>query len=102
MSFWSTEFMSDRRKQWLNSLVKFQYRVNGTWKDATVNDKRIEGNTLVIVASFPRSGSAETITGIRIIDVTGKQCGYTDANLVRTKNQGAATKFEFPIYEKEA
>lgn len=44
MSFWSTDFMNDRRKQWLNALVKFQYLVNGTWYDATINTKRVIGN----------------------------------------------------------
>ena len=48
MSFWSTDFMNDRRKQWLNALVKFQYLVNGTWYDATINTKRVTGNKVEI------------------------------------------------------
>lgn len=43
MSFWSTDFMNDRRKQWLNALVKFQYLVNGTWYDATINTNSYTG-----------------------------------------------------------
>ena len=27
MSFWSTEFMNDRRNDWLKALVLFEYRV---------------------------------------------------------------------------
>ena len=34
MSFWSKEFMNDRRKQWLAALVKFQFCVDSTWYDA--------------------------------------------------------------------
>ena len=43
MSFWSKEFMNDRRKQWLAALVKFQFCVDSTWYDATINTKRIVG-----------------------------------------------------------
>ena len=77
MSFWSTDFMNDRRKQWLNALVKFQYLVNGTWYDATINTKRVTGNKVEIIVSFPRTSSgSQTIKAVRIIDVTGKQAGY--------------------------
>lgn len=102
MSFWSTDFMNDRRKQWLNALVKFQFRVDSVWYDATINTKRITGNKIEIIVSFPRTASgSQTITAVRIIDVTGKQCGYQDTEVVRASNQGVLTKFEFPIYEKE-
>ena len=102
MSFWSKEFMNDRRKQFLNALVKFQYQVNGTWHDAIINDKRIEGLSVVVVISFPRTSSEkQTITAVRIIDVTGKQCGYQETKVVRMANQGVLAKLEFPIYEKE-
>jgi hypothetical protein len=94
--------MNDRREQWLASLVKFQFQVSGTWYDATVNTKRIVGNNVEIIVSFPRTSSgSQTITAVRIIDVTGKQCGYQATNVVRASGQGVLTKFEFPIYEKE-
>lgn len=102
MSFWSTEFMNDRRRQWLAALDKFQFRVASTWYDATVNTKRIIGNRLEVIVSFPKTSSgSQTITAVRIIDVTGKQCGYQETKVVRASNQGVLTKFEFPIYEKE-
>lgn len=44
MSFWSADFMNDRRKQWLNALLKFEYLVDGTWYEAVINTKRIVGN----------------------------------------------------------
>jgi hypothetical protein len=102
MSFWSTDFMNDRRKQWLNALVKFQYLVNDTWYDTTINTKRVTGNKVEIIVSFPRTSSgSQTIKAVRIIDVTGKQAGYQATEIVRAANQGVLTKFEFPIYEKE-
>ena len=103
MSFWTNEFMNNRRAEWLRSLVKFQFQVNGTWYDATIKTKRITGNKVEIIVSFPRvSSGSQSITAVRIIDVTGKQCGYQAIELVRAASQGALTKFEFPIYEKEA
>lgn len=94
--------MNDRRKQWLNALVKFQYLVNGIWYDATINTKRVIGNKVEIIVSFPRTSScSQTIKAVRIIDVTGKQAGYQATEIVRAANQGVLTKFEFPIYEKE-
>ena len=102
MSFWSTEFMNDRRKQWLAALVKFQFRVGSTWHDAVINTKRIVGNRVEIIVSFPRTSSgSQTITAVRIIDVTGKQCGFQETEVVRASSQGVLTKFELPIYEKE-
>ena len=34
MSFWSTEFMNDRRNDWLKALVLFEYRVGDAWYKA--------------------------------------------------------------------
>lgn len=102
MSFWSTAFMNDRRQQFLNALVKFQFKVDDVWHDATINTKRINGTAVEIIVSFPRTSSGkQTITAVRIIDVTGKQCGYQEVKVVRAANQGVLAKFEFPIYEKE-
>ena len=102
MSFWSTGFMDRRRKQFLEALVKFQFQVSGAWNDAVINSKRITGNTVEIIASFPRTASGkQTITGVRVIDVTGEQCGFQAVSITRAANQGVLVKFEFPMYEKE-
>ncbi|MDY4893920.1 MAG: hypothetical protein SO130_11030 [Agathobacter sp.] len=101
MSFWTREFMDDRRKDWLNALVKVEFRVSGVWHEAKINKKRINGEKVEVIVSFPRtSAERQTITAVRIIDVTGKQCGYQEIELVRDFDQGALCKFEFPIYEK--
>ena len=55
MSFWSTDFMNDRRKQWLAALVKFQFRVGSTWHDAVINTKRIVGNRVEIIVIIRQS-----------------------------------------------
>lgn len=82
--------------------VKFQYLVNGSLVCADNHTKRVTGNKVEIIVSFPRTSSgSQTIKAVRIIDVTGKQAGYQATEIVRAANQGVLTKFEFPIYEKE-
>lgn len=102
MSFWSTDFMNARREQWMSSLGKLQYRVANTWIEATINSKTISGNKIVIVASFPRIESSQTITAMRILDSDGNQAGYQEISVVRAAGQGILVKFELPIYEKES
>ena len=76
MAFWTQEFMAKRRENWLNSLVKFEYQADGSWHEATINSKKINGTQLELVVSLPRtSAGTQTITAIRVIDVSGKQCG---------------------------
>lgn len=92
--------MNDRRKEWMNSLVKFQYRVGSTWYDGDVGKKEISGDQMIYMVSFPRNtSSAETINAVRIIDVTGKQCAFQTVNIIRSKSQGVTTKFVFPLFE---
>lgn len=102
MAFWTQEFMAKRRENWLNSLVKFEYQADGSWHEATINSKKINGTQLELVISLPRtSAGTQTITAIRVIDVSGKQCGYSTTSVKRAVNQDVLAKFEFPIYEKE-
>ena len=42
MAFWTQEFMANRRKQWLDSLVKFEYQADGSWHEATIPKKSME------------------------------------------------------------
>ena len=101
MSFWSTEFMNDRRNDWLKAL-SLHDALPISWYKAKINTKRIVGNTVEVIVSLPRvSTGSQTITAVRIIDVKGKQCGYQETKVVRATNQGVLVKFEFPIYEKE-
>ena len=99
--FWKNEFMDDQRRHWLKSLDRFQYQVKEQWYDAVVNKKGIIGNMLEVIVSFPHEPpGSQTITGVRITDITGKIAGEEKIEVVRTSTQGVLTKFEFPIYEK--
>ena len=101
MGFWEKDFLDRRRQEWMSSIYKFQYQVNGNWYDAKIHSKKITGNKIVsIVRLLTTPKTAHTITGIRLWDITGRICGGLEVAVKRTANQGVLAKFEFPIYEK--
>ncbi len=100
MGFFSNDFLADRRKQWMDSIVKFQYQVGGTWYDAVINKKLVEGTKVKFTVHIPNvPASAHTITGLRITDVKGAIAGSQSISLERTSTQGVLATFEFPIQE---
>lgn len=100
MGFFSSEFLADRRTQWMNSIVKFQYQVADSWYDATINSKAVSGNVVKFAVHIPNvPETAHTITGLRIIDIKGLVAGSQQISLERSSTQGVLATFEFPIQE---
>lgn len=100
MGFFSTEFMTDRRTQWMYSIVKFQYQVSGVWRDAVINSKTLSGNSVKFAVHIPNElVTAHTITALRIIDMKGHVAGSQQVSVERTPTQGVLSTFEFPIQE---
>lgn len=65
MGFWEKDFLNRRRQEWMESIHKFQYQVNGNWYDAKINSKKITGNKIVFIVSLLTTPkTAHTITGI--------------------------------------
>ena len=86
MAYFSDTFMGHRRNQWL-----------------TINQKRIEGDTLVILATFPTLDSVEcTISASRLIDVRGEVAAYQQRLVEKVAGQGVMVKLTIPIYEVTA
>ncbi len=100
MGFFSNDFLADRRAQWMNSIVSFQYQVSGTWYDAVINSKQVSGTKVMFTVHIPNiPESAHRITGLRIIDIKGTVAGSQEISLERTSTQGVLANFEFPIQE---
>lgn len=100
MGFFADKFLADRRNQWLNAIVKFQYQVSGTWYDAVINSRSVSGTKVLFTVHIPNvPASAHKITGLRIIDITGTVAGSQEISLERTSTQGVLATFEFPIQE---
>lgn len=103
MAYFSNTFMENRRKQWLRSISAAEAQVGTTWHRGTINQKKIEGDTLVIMATFPTLDSvACTITASRIIDVRGEVAAFQQRVIEKNSGQGTMIKLTIPIYEVTA
>lgn len=103
MAYFSDTFMSNRRKQWLRSIHAVEVQVGGTWHRGEINQKKIEGDTLVIMATFPALDSmACKITASRVIDVRGEVAAYQQRVIEKNSGQGTMIKITAPIYEVTA
>ena len=103
MAFFSESFMSHRRQQWLRSIYAVEAQVGGTWHRGEINQKNTEGDTLVIMATFPTLDSTScTITASRIIDVHGEVAAYQQRLVNKISGQGTMIKITVPIYEVTA
>ena len=103
MAYFSDNFMGHRREQWLRSIHAVEAQVGTTWHRGTINKKRIEGDTLVILATFPTLDSVEcTISASRLIDVRGEVAAYQQRLVKKVTGQGVMVKLTIPIYEVTA
>ena len=77
MAYFGEAYMGRRRQQWLRSLAYVEAQTNGTWHRGTINQKKIEGENVVVMATFPTLDSiACTINASRLIDTYGEQAAY--------------------------
>lgn len=100
MEYFYKNFMNHRRTQWLRALHSVEVQTSGTWYRGEINKKEIEGDTLVILATFPElDATACTITASRIIDVRGEVAAYQQRVIEKNSGQGCMIKLTIPIYE---
>lgn len=100
MAYFTDTFMGHRRTQWLRSLHHVEAQVAGAWHKGSIDQKKIEGDTLVIMATFPTLNDlACTITASRLIDVRGEQAAYQQRVIEKVSGQGVMIKLTIPIYE---
>lgn len=103
MPYFNDNFMGHRRQQWLRSLAAVEAQVGGKWHRGEINQKKIEDDTLVIMATFPTlDAMACTITASRLIDVRGEQAAYQQRTIKKNSGQGTMIKITIPIYEVTA
>ena len=103
MAYFIEGFMGHRRQQWLRSIHAVEVQVGGTWHRGSINQKEIDGDTLVIKATFPSLDSvACTITASQIIDVRGEIAAYQQRTIQKNAGQGTMIKITIPIYEVTA
>ena len=100
MGYFYDTFMGHRRKQWLRSIHEVEVEVNGVWYTGDINQKKIEDDTLVIMATFPSLDDvACTISASRVIDIRGEVAAYQQRTVTKVSGQGTMLKITIPIYE---
>lgn len=100
MAYFQSNFLNHRRQQWLRSLVYVEAQVGSTWYRGTINQKKIEGDTLVIMVTFPQlDNSAVTISASRVIDIRGEIAAYQTRTIRKVAGQGTMINITIPIYE---
>ena len=82
MAFWTETFLNKMREDWLRRIVKIQYYAGGTWYDAQITSKTIEGDTLKILSQTTDS-RALTVTSVRLIDMGGDVAGQISENITK-------------------
>ena len=100
MAYFQSNYMNHRREQWLRSLVYVEAQVGSTWYRGKINQKKIEGDALVIMVTFPQlDDSAVTISASRLIDIRGEIAAYQTRTIRKVAGQGTMIKITIPIYE---
>ena len=99
MAFWKETYLNKLREYVRNSIAKVQYKTSDIWENATINQIVVIGTQIQMFVNIPNAGSAQTITGIRIYDVSGEISGEQDCNISQTESQNLLIKFEFPLTE---
>ena len=109
MAYFNDSFMNHRKQQWLRSIHAVDvYAKNDSgsvvgWYRGDINQKKIDGDTLVIMATFPMLDNEMcTITASRIIDVRGEEVANQTRNIQKNAGQGTMIKITIPIYEVTA
>jgi len=100
MAFYTSNFLANRRTQWLRSIQSVQAQVGGTWHTGDIQRKDIEGDTIIIHAVFSSLHTvAATITRSRVLDVRGEIAAEQAENITKVAGQGAMIKLVLPIRE---
>ena len=103
MAYLQDSFMNHRRKQWLRAIHAIEVQVGTEWYRGYINRKDIEGDTLVIMATFPDiENVACTVTASRLIDVRGEVAAYQQRTIEKNNGQGIMLRITIPIREVTA
>lgn len=100
MAFYTTNFLANRRNQWMKSIQSIQVQVGSAWHTGDIQKKAVEGDSVVIHAVFSSLHTvAATITRSRVLDVRGEVAAEQAENITKVAGQGAMIRLVLPIRE---
>lgn len=97
--FWKEDFLAKRRAEWLRQISKIQFSVNGTWIDAAISDKKVEGNSMIITTVASNDVVGKRISAVRLLDLNGDIAGELTESILSNPMEGMMILWEFPLYE---
>lgn len=100
MAFFTDNFLNARRTELMRAVNRFQYRRSGVWYDGEINSKEIQDTDVVVFVNIPGTGTATTITGVRVYDRYEALAGQQDINLSLKDVNSGLVRFTFPLVEK--
>lgn len=101
MAFFTDAFMAARREELLRSVCRFQYQIGSTWRDGTINNKKVVGTNVVVFVNVPSFGAKDKITAVRVFDNNDALAGQQTINLARESLNTSLIRFTFPLIEQE-
>lgn len=100
MAYFQGDFLSKRREDWMRQLHSVEVLAGSSWYAGTINQKKIDGDSIVIMATFPQlDDSTTTITASRIKDIRGEVAAYQAKSIKKTAGQGTLIKISIPVRE---
>lgn len=100
MAYFQSDFLSRRREDWLRQLHSVEVLVGSTWYAGTISQKKVDGDSIIIMATFPQlDDSSVTITASRIKDIRGEVAAYQAKSIKKAAGQGTLIKISIPVRE---
>lgn len=90
MGLFTQDFLSERREDFMNRIVAFEYEVNNgeMWLTAVEEKRTIDGNYINFTLLLPNTlQSAHSITGLRLLDTNKEIIAQRDLSIYVSVSQ---------------
>lgn len=84
MGLFTQDFLAERREDFMNRIVTFEYEVNNgeMWLPAVEEKRTIDGNNINFTLLLPNTlQSAHSITGLRLLDIDNEIIAQRDLSI---------------------
>lgn len=96
--FWKESFLSTSCILISDLIGKFEYKIGGVWKTATIKSSAVNGAKRIYTIEIP-VGEGGTITAVRLVDKYGNTAGEKSENIL--KSAGNSFLMKMTVYLQE-